>query len=351
MKNLPIWSLLCLAIVGCQGALTTTGSNDHQGDYVEVASASAELRRIRRRDAGTAVADVGTAPPPVVDSGVTTAHDAGAPPPPPATDAGTPSSCVGEGCTCIRATNLWSEDFETGDYSRWTGRSYQNSWGDGCQNTAATTVHPHGGSRAQRSDIVCASSSPDGVHRGYGGLQFSGSTVLPEYTNMGTGLDAPNGIVTSFWVWLEAGYAFGGGRWMSLFTINPTCDYTQRVITLGLDQADGIMRAAHYWPEGTMTIEPDAPAMPRGQWVRVTVYLNLYSGDMHVWQNGQSVEHVSGIVRASRYMCQWHWGLYASGDNTNVVLYEDDKTVWRLDEAWTDWDREPWLGQTQAVCR
>jgi hypothetical protein len=49
-------------------------------------------------------------------------------------------------------------------------------------------------------------------------------------------------------------------------------------------------------------------------------------------------------------MCQWHWGLYASGDNTDVVLYEDDLVVWRLDEAWADPAREPWLGGSVAVC-
>lgn len=259
--------------------------------------------------------------------------------------------CLGAGCTCVRATELWREDFETGDYRRWSGRSYFDGWGDRCQGNALSTEHPRSGLYAQRSEIVCASSSPDGVHRGYGGLQFSGTEVQPEYTNMGTGLDAPDGIVTTFWTWLEAGYPFGGGRWVSLFTINPTCDYTQRVVTLGIDNADGVLRAAHYWPEGTMTIEPGAPAFPTGRWVRLTVYMNLYTGDMHVWQDGRSISHVSGITRASRFMCQWHWGLYASGDNTDVVMYEDDKIVWRMDQPWTDWSREPWLGETQAVCR
>lgn len=259
--------------------------------------------------------------------------------------------CVGAACTCIRAQELWREDFETGDYSRWTGRSYANDWGDDCQSNGLTTMHPHGGAYAHRSEIVCASSAPDGVHRGYGGLQWSGDTVLPDYTNTGVGLDAPSGIVTTFHLWLEAAYPFADGRWISLFTINPTCGYTERVITLGLDQADGILRPAHYWPEGTLTIEPGAPSMPRGRWVRITVYVNLVAGDMHVWQDGQSVEHVSGIVRATQTMCQWHWGLYGSADNTDVVVYEDDKVVWKLGEAWTDWSREPWLGETQAACR
>lgn len=251
---------------------------------------------------------------------------------------------------CVRATEMWREDFEADGYARWTGGSYGEDWGDACQSTARTAEHPYAGARAQRSEIVCASRSPDGVHRGYGGLQFAGDRVLSAYTNTGTGLEAPLGIVTTFHAWLEAGSRFGEGRWVSLFTINPSCDYTQRVITLGIDQPDGILRAAHYWPEGSMEIDPSAPSFPLGRWVRVTVYVNLQTGDMHVWQDGASVEHVRGIVRTVRAMCQWHWGLYASGDNTDVVLYEDDKIVWRLEQPWTDWSREPWLGAGVAVC-
>ncbi|WP_236516128.1 hypothetical protein [Sandaracinus amylolyticus] len=256
---------------------------------------------------------------------------------------------------CLRATQLWSDDFETGDHRRWTGRSYSEDWGDQCQSTGITTARRHSGRYAQRSEIVCESSSPEGVHRGYGGLQVDPrGRVLPAHTNSGAGLDAPHGIVTTFWTWLDAGYAFENGRWMSLFTINPSCDYTDRVVTLGLDQRDGVMRAAHYWPEATQTIEPGAPAMPLRQWVRVTVYMNLYTGDMHVWQNGESVLHVEGLHRRLTTMCQWHWGLYASADNTDVEMYEDDKIVWRLDAPYEDWAHEPWMGQagaTRRVCR
>lgn len=259
---------------------------------------------------------------------------------------------MGAGCTCVRARMMWSEDFETGDHSRWTDHGYGEPWGDACQSTALSTVHPRSGRYTQRSEIVCTSpEGPGGVHRGYGGLQWSGDTVLPAYTNTGTGMSAPNGIVTTFYTWLEAGYPFGSGRWVSLFTINPTCGYTERVITVGIDQPDGILRSAHYWPEGTSRIEPGAPAMPRGRWVRITVYVNFATGVLHTWQDGRSVEHVTGIARATTTMCQWHWGLYASGDNTDVVLYEDDKVVWKLDEPWTDFSREPWLGETQSVCR
>jgi len=371
-KHLISAALLACALGACDGAITSSPNDDIS---VDPATAVSDVRFGRgrfNRDAGTAptadggwvtpTADAGTPTPTPVDAGTptptpvdagspTTTRDAGTTPTPtPTPDAGSPSSCVGAGCTCVRATEMWSDGFETGDYSNWTGRGYGDPWGDSCQNNAITTVHPHTGRYAQRNEIVCASSDPGGVHRGYGGLQFSGDTVLPGHTNTGTGLSAPNGIVTTFYTWLEAGYAFGDGKWISLFTVNPTCGYTERVITLGLDNRDGIMRAAHYWPEGTQTIAPGAPAFPMGRWVRVTVYLNFANGQMHVWQDGQSVLHVNNITRTTQTMCQWHWGLYASADNTDVVMYEDDKIVWRMEQPWTDFTREPWLGESQAVC-
>ncbi|AKF04702.1 hypothetical protein DB32_001851 [Sandaracinus amylolyticus] len=354
-------ALAAALFVGCDGATTSSpagldprdpSSDEPIAPGTDIGGDAGVPATSDDDDAGTATEPVEPTEPttPAADAGTTTPPSTPTPPPatPPTTEP--PSACVGEGCTCVRARELWADDFETGDNSAWTGQGYGDPWGDACQSTAVSTVHPHSGRYAQRSEIVCPSSSPDGVHRGYGGLQFSGEDVLPNHTNVGTGLDAPNGIVSTFHTWLEPGYQFGNGRWVSLFTINPTCGYTERVITLGLDNPDGILRPAHHWPEGTLTIEPDAQPMPLGRWVRITVYVNFHSGEMHVWQDGQSIEHVTGITRATKQMCQWHWGLYASGDNTDIVMFEDDMSIWKLDEAWSDWSREPWLGETQSVC-
>jgi len=84
--------------------------------------------------------------------------------------------------------------------------------------------------------------------------------------------------------------------------------------------------------------------------VRITIYVNYHDEIMHVWQDGQSISHVT-FVRDSTRMCQWHWGAYASGDNTDVVLYEDDNSIWKLDQPWTDFSIEPWLGATTPVCQ
>jgi hypothetical protein len=70
---------------------------------------------------------------------------------------------------------------------------------------------------------------------------------------------------------------------------------------------------------------------------------------MVVWQNGQRLLSAT-FSRPDTDICQWHWGAYASMDNYDVVLYEDDNSIWKLEEAWTDFDVEPLFGVTQAVC-
>lgn len=243
---------------------------------------------------------------------------------------------------CVPADLLFAEDFESGGPRSFTGMTYGDAWGDACQGTRTQSALVHTGSFAQRSEIVCASSQD--VHRGYGGVQFSGDHALPGHTNTGTGLSAPSGVVSTHWVRLRAGAPLRDGRWVSLFTVNPSCDHSARVLTVGIDQADGLLHAAHHWPEGTERVESGALAFPQERWVRVTILVDLDDGVLHVWQDGQSTLHVTGIVRPITTYCQWHWGLYASGNNTDVELYEDDFTLHRLRAPWTDWSREPWIG-------
>ena len=253
----------------------------------------------------------------------------------------------GDAGACVRARLLWSDDFETGDYSRWTSMTYGGAWGDDCQSNGFSTDHAVSGSSSHRSEIVCAYSAS---HRGYGGVQFDGDTVVPAYTNTGTGIDAPYGVVNTYWSWLETSYAFEAGRWFSFWTINTDCGWAEDVITLGLEDTSWRLTPAHILNTGgTVDFEAGAPAFPRGEWVRTTLYVNTADGVMHIWQNGQSLLHAT-FTRPSTDICQWHWGAYASGDNTDVVLYEDDNSIHRLEEPWVDFAIEPWLGQTIPVC-
>jgi hypothetical protein len=252
---------------------------------------------------------------------------------------------------CVEATELWSEDWETGDYSRWTSMTYDPDWGNGCQSNGLSTVEAHSPTRSHRSEITCAYPDEGNVHRGYGGLQFDGDNVVPAYTNTGQGIDAPGGVVNTFHAWLESPTVFENGTWFSYWTVNSSCNWTDEVLTLGLEDPSDRLAAAHYQAGGgTRTFEPGAPGVPRGQWSRITIYVNYHDGTMHVWQDGTSISHVT-FVRAATRICQWHWGAYASGDNTDLVLFEDDNSIWKLAEPWTDFAVEPWLGHTTPVCQ
>jgi hypothetical protein len=49
-------------------------------------------------------------------------------------------------------------------------------------------------------------------------------------------------------------------------------------------------------------------------------------------------------------MCQWHFGLYASGPNANITLYEDDYRIVRLKEPLTNFNREPRFRSMASAC-
>jgi hypothetical protein len=253
--------------------------------------------------------------------------------------------------SCFRAKLLWSEDFESGNYSKWISSSYDDAWGNDCQSNALSTDHALSGTHSQRSQITCAYTAQGGVHRGYGTLQFAGDTPLNVYTGQGTGIDAPYGVVNTFHSWLETPTVFQNGTWFSFWTVNGACDWSDAVLTLGLEDPSNALAAAHYWANagGTRTYLNGPPGFPRGRWVRTTVYVNYYDEVIHVWQDGVEVSHVT-FDRPANHICQWHWGAYASGDNTNVVLYEDDNSIWKLLEPWTDLSVEPHFGASVDVC-
>ncbi len=259
----------------------------------------------------------------------------------------TSGSSSGEPGECVQARRLWSEDFEGGDDDRWTSNPYGADWGGPCDYNERSMVQAMSGSWSNRSEITC---SIEESHRGYGGLQFDGDAVVEAYTNVGTGIDAPYGVVNTYWSWLEVPYPFENGRWFSFFTVNNSCDWSDDVITLGLEDPSNRLTPAHIVNTGgTVTFVDGAPGFPLGQWVRTTIYMNYVEGRMHLWQDGTEILDAT-FSRSDTDMCQWHWGMYASGDNTDVVLYEDDNSLWKLDAPWEDFAVEPWLGQTVQPC-
>jgi hypothetical protein len=256
---------------------------------------------------------------------------------------------TGQPGDCIAATLLWSEDWETGDYSRWTSMTYDAEWNGGvCHDNGFSTEDSVSPGNSHRSEVTCESGMD--VHRGYGGLQFDGDAVVPAYTNQGEGIDAPFGVVNTFWSRVDVPYAFENGRWLSFWTVNDACDYSSNVLTLGLENVENVLTPAHVINNGgTVEFDPNAPAYPFGVFTRITIYVNYHDGVLHVWQDGASVVHAT-FDRPGNDMCQWHWGLYASGDNTDIVMFEDDNSLWKLGEAWTDFTVEPWIGESIAAC-
>ncbi|MCX4247260.1 hypothetical protein [Paraliomyxa miuraensis] len=263
-----------------------------------------------------------------------------------------PSTSADDGSTgptgaCVQARLLWFEDFENGDYDRWTSNTYGADWGGPCDYNELSMDRAVSGSWSNRSEITCV--TPES-HRGYGGLQFDGDDVVEAYTNTGSGIDAPHGVINTYWSWLEVPYPFENGRWFSPFTVNNACDWSDNVITLGLEDPSNRITPAHVLNTGgTVTFAENAPSFPLGQWVRTTIYVNYHEGRMHVWQDGAELVDAT-FSRSDTDLCQWHWGMYASGDNDDIVLYEDDNSLWKLEEPWVDFTVEPWLGHSVMAC-
>ncbi|HEY8431061.1 MAG TPA: hypothetical protein VIL20_21930, partial [Sandaracinaceae bacterium] len=124
----------------------------------------------------------------------------------------------------------------------------------------------------------------------------------------------------------------------------------EQVITLGLEDATRRLTPAHIANTGgRVTFTPGAPGLPFGRWVRITVYINYHRGEMHVWQDGTSIVHGT-FSRPTTDICHFHWGAYASGNNDSIVLHEDDKSIWKLEEPWTDFSVEPWFEGGVTPC-
>lgn len=238
---------------------------------------------------------------------------------------------------CLPGTAIWCEDFQLSNYSRWTG-GYEP--GSACESMNFATdlfVGPPGsGGKSHRSRVTCSTGDS---HRGYGGLRFQGNSMVPSFSTPSTGgISAPNGVVVTFWSRVEAPYTFDPNRWLSLMTITHDCSNNwASVLCLNLDDSSMRLKPVHV---SSVTYAPGAPAFPRNQWNRITVYVNYYTGSMHVWQNGTKVVSAT-FSRPGSTMCQWHWGLYASGPNNNVTLHEDNISIVRLDAPLTNFTAEP----------
>ncbi len=243
---------------------------------------------------------------------------------------------------CMQGNPLWCENFETLNYSHWTD-SYEAP--SSCEATGFTTEKFRSATHSHKSRVQCATSDS---HRGYAGLRFQGDTLLPNFSTPSSGgIDAPNGVVVTMWEWVDCPYTFDSTRWLSLMTCTHDCSNSWiGVVTLNIDDSSMRLKPVHV---NTVTYAPNAPAFQRGQWNRITVYLNYYSGVMHVWQNGAKVCNATFTVSVPK-MCQWHFGLYASGQNDNITMYEDDYSIVKLSQPMTNFSIEPRFPNVISPC-
>lgn len=252
-----------------------------------------------------------------------------------------------------KAILLWLEDWELPEqnYSRWKllGEEkigYSPSWSN-CTKSGYSSDYSISSNYSHRSEIFCQS---DNSHRGYGVVSFHGDHTVPndDIKNNFNGIDALYGVVNTYWSWLDVPYTFGNKKWFSFLTIstsvdNSCSDQNWSVITLGLEDSSRKLTPAHIINRGgTVEYEKNIPQFPLKKWVRTTVYINYYEGQMHVWQDGKHILKAT-FHRKNKDICHFHWGSYASGNNDNIVLYEDDLSIWKLQDEWKNFDIEPWF--------
>lgn len=243
---------------------------------------------------------------------------------------------------CVTASTVWCENFELGNYSRWTG-GYDSS--GPCRTSGFATDRFVSPTKSHKSQVTCAMSES---HRGYGGLRFQGDNCLSSFTSPSSGgINAPNGVIVSFWIWLKVPYDFSPTKWLSLGTVTNDCsnNWTD-VITLNLDDPTRRLKPVHV---SSVTYAPGAPSVPLQQWVKITWYINYSTGTLHAWQNGQKVVSAT-FSRPVHTLCQWHWGLYASGNNNDITLYEEDIRILKLSQPLTNFTVEPWFPGVSIGC-
>lgn len=235
---------------------------------------------------------------------------------------------------------LFTEDFESGSLAQWTTTSLSRT---ACQQTVLSSARAAEGSGALRSEITCAAGSDAGTmaHQHFGALQFSGDTLVPQVSNDGQGIDAPDGVAITFHAWVDDVEILGNGRWLSFLLLSGSCNWSDEVFSLSIDDTSYRLALSHTdVGGGSRSYAPNAPAVPSRQWVRVTAYVNYHEQVIQVWQDGEPVVRAD-FVRPGQTLCHIRVGAFASENNDALEVFLDEVQVWRLNEPVTDLSREP----------
>lgn len=252
--------------------------------------------------------------------------DAGTASAAPSRDAATPA--------CIAATRLFADDYETGNFDAWTSNDTTGS----CQTTSIDTALSVSGSRAFHTAITCGGSSD---HENYGALQFSGDSVLGSHQNTGLGVDAPNGVLITFWARVHYDFLVGDGEWLALLLLSGTCDWSDTVFSLGMGNTSSSIAISHSDGNGgSETPFAGAPDFPQDSWAKVTAYVNYHTSTFVVWQDGQPVTQAA-FVRPGTTLCHIRIGAYVSAVTDTAEVHIDDAEVWKLGAPVSSFDAAP----------
>ena len=167
-------------------------------------------------------------------------------------------------------------------------------------------------------------------HDHYGSLQFSGDDVVNVLSTSGEGIDSPNGVVISFYVWIDAVETLGNGRWLSLLLLSGACDWSDSVFSLAIEDSSGRLAVGPVEPSSEYA--PGAPAVASENWTRVTAYVNYYEQVFHVWQDGQPVVSVD-FERPGQRLCHIMMGTMASENNDDLLVKRvcgGSRSHWRI---------------------
>lgn len=235
------------------------------------------------------------------------------------------------GDTCIAATPLLSESYE-GDLTQWSAVTWQRTE---CQQTDVAAAIALDSTHAVRSRIQCQA---DTDHLHYTTIRLSGDA--PD--TQAPGVDAPNGLLLSFAVWLSAGYDFDADTWLDFVRFSGACDRTDDPLAVGLNESGRYLTATRPQESDALTRVQDAPRLPLTTWARVDIYVNYTEGSLAVWQDGSLVTTVL-FQRSAPSLCLVDFGTMASRVHSDLVTFHDDVRLSRLNTPLRDLSKPPEL--------
>lgn len=240
----------------------------------------------------------------------------------------------------VAGTLRWRSGFENGVPGEWL--NYINNYFSHGNITGAlgwTLVTPtagpvYSGNYAFKGSVLGFYGQNGGVRRAYPLLNTNIPT--PMVNTFMVYLDVDYNVMTTYNDWISiATYTNHPDiiNWPDIHSIS----IVNRRLELGHMESPGF--------SGQYVGPAPQPEFPTRRWVRITTYIQYESsgrGRVDVWQDGVRV--LTGIQQSTTNgttMTAGHWGLYTNDATWQAHLYNDDISIWSLNQPLTDFVREP----------